>query len=133
MISPELLKMADEVTQGNASPLDTYIDLKEIEKTLKDCLESVKEQAITEAGDYPEKSFERKGAKVTKTMSRSFWDYKGVEEWNKQKKALKSIEESSQAAYKAAEKGQDLVEEGTVVQAAKYTPGGETITITLPK
>jgi hypothetical protein len=126
--------MADEVTQGNKNPLEVYVELKKIEKTLEMCLESVKPLAIREADTYTEKSFERFGVTITKSRAAGRWDYKGIDQWKKQNDKLLDIQKMAQDAFKLSEKGQTITDpDGVVVEAAKYTEGADIIVIKQPK
>lgn len=129
-----LLEITDEAIQGNKDPLEVYVELKKIEKTLEMCIESVKPQAIREADNYGEKSFERYGVTITKSRAAGRWDYKGIDQWSKQKEKLSLIEELAKQAYKLGEKGQTITDEdGVVVEPGKYTEGADIIVIKQPK
>ena len=130
----QILKIADEANQGNTNPLEAYVELKKIEKVLAECLESVKPQAIREADNYTEKSFERFGVTITKSRAAGRWDYKGIDQWTKAKNKLIEVEKMAQDAFKLSEKGQTITDpDGVVVEPAKYTEGADIIVIKQPK
>lgn len=130
MIVQEILKLADDAIQGIANPLEAYVELKKIEKILEQCLESVKPEACQDAYNYPEKSFDKYGVTITKSRAPGRWDYKGIDQWNDQKKKLTEIEQLAQAAFKLSSKGQTITDDdGVIVQPGKYTEGADTITI----
>lgn len=119
------------VLDGNESPLKAYIEFKKIEADLKEAIEAIKDQALEEASKYG-KSFSHDGVQVEIRSSAGKWNYKHVQEWNELSKKMDSLEEQLKHAYKAKA---SLVNEGTgeILMTAQYTPGKETIFVTLNK
>lgn len=128
----QILKIADDAQQGLCDPLTAYIELKRIEKILSDCLKLTQPLAVQEADKNPEKSFIVGDVKVEKRRSAGKWDYSGIEQWNRQKEAMKEIEELSKQAFQAQAKGRNLTitdMDGVIIQPASFIEGSDTIAI----
>lgn len=135
-IKNQLLALTCESIDGNANPLEIYIQLKEIEKTLADCIGSIQPQAIEEAySKYSEKSFDLLGATVEKKTASGKWQYNVSNEYEALKDKIKKLEEVYKLSYQSNLKGSTIVDEATgeIVPPAVYTPGKETISIILKK
>lgn len=128
----ELIKMADDANNGLQNALKVYIDLKRIEKTLSDCLESVKEGAIAEANKYPQKSFELNGAKIEKKKSASRYIYSNIPQWVRAKGVVTQLEALAKQSYEANKKGLSIIDsDGIIVPCPEFREGDDTIAITL--
>jgi beta-N-acetylglucosaminidase len=110
-----LSEAVEQVINGMADPLEVFAYLKEVEKHLAKCKEEIENDVFTEADRYGDKTFEHKGFKFTKTDGRATYDFKDIEQWNKQKEILKDIEEKSKAAAKN-NKITMVTEDGEVIQ-----------------
>ena len=110
-----LSEAVDQVINGMADPLEVFAYLKEVEKHLAKCKEEIENDVFAEADRYGDKTFEHKGFKFTKTDGRATYDFKDIEQWNKQKAILKDIEDKSKAAAKN-NKITMVTEDGEVVQ-----------------
>lgn len=128
----QILILADDAFQGNINPLEAYVRLKKIEKSLKAAIESVQPLAIEEAYEkYAEKNFSAYGATVEKKRAPGKWDYTGVRPWVKAKEELAKYEEMAKEAYKMSIRNQSVVDDNTgeVITPAVYTEGRDSITI----
>lgn len=125
-----LIEITDDAIQGNRSPLEVYIRLKDIEQTLKECLAALQPLAVDEANKWTEKSFTHFGARIDKKNTPGTWKFTNLDAWKTTKETLKSIEEKAKEAFKAYEKGLTISDnDGVVIEPAEYTPGKETLAI----
>jgi len=125
-----ILRISTAAIQGETDPLKAYIELKKIDVALQESIKALKELAIDESDKYPEKSFEMDGVIVSKSRAAGRWDYSEIEQWRKGKKELESIESLAKEAYKATEKGRNVIDgDGVVVQPAGYKEGANIIVI----
>lgn len=126
--------MAVKALQGEANPLEVYVELKKIDKALQEAIKSVQGDAISEASKYPNRTFEFNGAKIERKSSAGRWGFEHLKHWVSQKEALKSIEEAAKEAYKVGLKGTIMSDsDGVVIEPAEYVPGSETISVSIPK
>jgi len=124
----ELSEMTSDVVNGEVNPLETYIELKHIEKALKSALSTVQGYAIDEAEKYGEKSFKFCGAEVGVKNAAGRWNFKNLD-WYED---YQELQESAKQSFKLSLKSKQLIDdEGTVVQPAEYTEGKTTISIRL--
>ena len=110
-----LSEAVEQVINGMADPLEVFAYLKEVEKHLAKCKEEIENDVFAEADRYGDKTFEHKGFKFTKNDGRATYDFKDIEQWNRQKAILKDIEEKSKAAAKN-NKITMVTEDGEVIQ-----------------
>lgn len=122
--------MVNGVRDGHVDPLKAYIELKAFEKRFKDILSEVQDKAIDEARKYDQKCFKAFGAEITLRANAGTWNYKTSEAWVNKKNSLKEFEELMQAAFKAKQKGNTIVDEnGEVIDPAIYVPGADNISV----
>lgn len=127
-----LQDLNDAVLNGDKEALPTFIELKGVEKLLKQVLTGMQDAAIDEAERYGKGEHELNGAKFQVKNAAGRWDYKECKEWADKKDELGQIEEALKALYKARHFG-DLarVDDGEVMELPKYSQGKTTIAIKL--
>lgn len=126
-----VLDVVNAAENGYLDPLLAFTRLYRLHKLVTDAAEQIKALAVSEAQKYP-KTFQFHGCEIQNKSSAGRWDFKGVEEWNRQKATLASIEERYKQAFTLREKGMSLVTddgEELNVEGVKYTPGADTIAI----
>jgi hypothetical protein len=69
-------QMIESVKSGEANPLEVLHIFKSLEKAQERILKEIKDNILSEAGKYPEKTFEFHGAKLTKTEVGVTYDFK---------------------------------------------------------
>ena len=112
--------------QGNISPFDTYIGLKEVENALNDAINALKEAAMDEAIRYNGQQHRGYEIKVGSVGGRYSYDH--IPEYIQLKEQLKQMEGNYQDAFKQYEKGLQLVtDDGELIPAANYKPNAVSI------
>lgn len=91
-----LKQKTQQVIDGYLNPLEFYIELKKIEKQLKESFDIVQSLAIIEADKFNGKSFEFKGAIIEKKNGASTWNYENVNAFLQCKEKLNYIQKVSQ-------------------------------------
>lgn len=116
------------VQNGEASPLETLVLLKALEKASERIIKEIREHVITAAEKYPEKTFEFAGATLERSEVGVKYDYTGCGD---------TIYEQRQSAMDAAK---TLVDERTAFLRALKQPmtivdemTGEIVTIRPPE
>ena len=124
MINIDTIK--EDVEQGNVDALEAYIQLKSIEKELKESLSMVQEFALQEAEKYGPGEFEAFGASINVKNGAGRWNYKELPWFN----TYQLEQDAAKQAYKMGQKGQKLItEDGEVIIPAEFTPGKLTLSI----
>jgi hypothetical protein len=128
--------LADYAIQQEGGAIDAlaaYITLSRIEKMAADLKGQVKDQAMSEAAKWNEKTFNYFGVEVQKKAAAGRWDFKGLKDWQSAKANLSAIEERAKAAYQQATKfgATTVTADGEEVELPTYTAGGETLAIKL--
>jgi ribosomal protein L22 len=128
-----ITELAAKALQGEQSALSAYIELKQIEASLKQALEAVSEAAYQEADRYSEKTIKLHNAEVTKKSSAGRWDYSHIPQHNSAKERLKAIEEMAKQAAANAKRGTTVIdnETGEVIEPATYTDGKTILSVKL--
>jgi hypothetical protein len=134
-------EIADKANNGEVSALSAYIQLKRLEAETADAMALVKDQAIEEASRYGKGEHEVDGAVIQCRAGAGRWDYSSLgwyQAIDAKRKALaeqaKDHEEQAQAAQRAAERMQTIVDgDGVVIEPAVYVPGKDTVAISLKK
>lgn len=86
----------DEILEGNRNPIDVEIQLKSLEKVIKEIRENeqIKEAIQNEADKYSEKTFNFKGIEITKACKPTYnYSVCGHSEYNRLVKRKKELEE----------------------------------------
>lgn len=129
----EIDELQKQVMDGEVEALRAFIVLRQVEKHLKDAIDSIKDLAAEEAEGYGEKEFELEGCKVSVRNGAGRWSFKGLPDWEDHKARLKGIEDLHKQAYKMIGKGGVHTEDGEVVEPAQFTPGGTVVALVIPK
>ena len=124
MINIDTIKQ--DVEQGNIDALEAYVQLKSIEKEVKESISMVQEFALQEAEKYGPGKFDAFGAEINVKNGAGRWSYKELPWWN----TYQLEQDAAKQAYKMGQKGQKLVtEDGEVIIPAEFTPGKLTLSI----
>lgn len=120
---------AELILSGEQNPLEYEIMLKNLEETIKDIRKNsdVKSAISNEAYKYHEKTFEFKGAKITKTQ-RTAYDFASCEDstWEMLQSEKKRIDQEikdREAFLKAIKYGMEVadVNTGAIIKPANFT------------
>jgi hypothetical protein len=68
-------QIIESVRQGEANPIEVLVMFKAFEKAQERILNEIRENYITEANKYPEKSFEFNGTKIEKAELGTAYNY----------------------------------------------------------
>jgi len=133
-ITGTIISHIDSVEDGNADALQLFIELKRIEKTLAAAMKQIKDEAMTDAATYGEKTFEAFGAKVEMKSGGGRWNYKKIDSWTRLKDELEQIELVAKQASKMRDQGKAMIDgDGVIVEPAEFMPNAETIAISIIK
>ena len=133
-------KAINEVLSGARNPLELEIALKNVEETVKAIRanEEWKEAALDEAHNYPEKSFDFQGVKITKT-ARKTYNFSGCGDSSlasliEEETDLKSKVKLRKEFLKTLQPGMDVVDgnTGEILQPPTWT-ATESLTFSFPK
>ena len=131
-IKNRICQVVEQAEGGHLDPLHATIQLKSLEKVLKDGIAQIQPLAIDEALKHSDKEFDFHGAKVHVRSSATRYSFKHIKEWKEANKTLKDIEANAKESLKLKLKGQNMVSnDGEIIEAADFTPGKETIHIKL--
>lgn len=122
--------------EGTMQALEGYVQLKRLEAEVGAAIDMLKESAITAAAAYGKGEHEAFGAIIQCKAGAGRWDFKHLPWYTNLDMLMKSKQEMAKAAYNAQQKMQPLpvdLETGEQVEAANYTPGAETVSISLKK
>ena len=95
----QILEVAQKAIEGEISNLDAYLILYSISKKIDEAIELIKKSAIDEVEKIAEKDYTRNGFKVN-VLTKTTWNFKHIESWNKKKTELSDIEEKAKVAAK---------------------------------
>jgi len=119
----DLKELVQNIKEGLTEALPAYIDLKKSLDELQEALSEIQPLAISEAQNYPEKSFKLNGAIVEKRSTPAQWDYSQCEAYIHAKNRLSYIQKIAQAG------GGADTETGEVIDKAVKIEGKESIAI----
>jgi len=105
MRQQELAHFVDEVEKGDRSALIAYAHLKRTADEYLLAIKQIESNAMEEAHNFGEKSFETQGFKFEIRNGVKRFDYSSIDEWKAQRDALKETEERYKAAFIAKQKG----------------------------
>lgn len=127
----ELTRLYQTWEGGHIDALAAYIAFDRIAKAAADFRELLKDNALTEAEKWGEKTFSYMGVEVQKKAGPGRWDFKGVKAWAEAKANLSAIEERAKAAAEMYIKfgTQAVSEDGELIEGARYTAGRELLAI----
>lgn len=116
----DITQKVNQVLGGEISPLDTYIELKSLEKEIADALTQIKDVALLEAQQYNGSDY--KGFRIEVREGGGRYNYDHIEQWNNLKEQLKEIERMAQLSYKNQHSGYFMNElTGEIFEPARYT------------
>lgn len=99
------VEIAGLVSEGSVNALEAYVILKELESKTKLALEQIKDNALTEAGKYPEKSFKAFGANIeVRNGATTFKFCSAIQDYEDKLKQLK--EQSKLGEFADTDSGQ---------------------------
>lgn len=125
-------ELVSKAQEGIEYPLIAYIELKRLEKQIKDGLEALKEEAVKEAENYESKEFKLNGAKITVKNAAGIWDFSRVKQVTTAEATLKKYKQLAKDAAKASEENLVLQDEnGEIIQPAFYVEGQTTIAVSI--
>jgi hypothetical protein len=85
----------DLILSGDVDPLEVEVSLKGIEEAIKAIRNNaaVRHAVLAEAGMFPEKTFEKYGAQITKKLTPARYDYESCEDptWNELNKKVATL------------------------------------------
>lgn len=122
VVMDELTLRAQSVIDGEANPLDCWLELKEAESLIKDLQKSIQDRVEEEIDKYPKSRAEYAG-NVFSVVSRKNWSYKHSDLWRSINDRKTEIQNAMQQARRA---NMSLVDEetGEVIPPAEYTLSG---------
>ena len=116
----DITKIVEQVLGGEISPLDTYIELKTLEKEIADALTKIKDEALLEAQKYNGADY--KGFRIEVRDGGGRYNYEHIEQWNALKEQIKEVERMAQLSYKNQHSGYFMNElTGEIFEPARYT------------
>jgi hypothetical protein len=119
----------DYAIEGKMNAIESYVQLKTIEKVIKEAIDKVQELAIDEGLKYNQKSFVAYGATVEMKSAPSRWDYSKCMQVQHLSAKLKTMQELSQLAVNSKMYDED----GLQIEPATKIEGKQSIAITLGK
>jgi len=125
-----LYNLNEAVINGEKNPLEVYVELKGLEKLLKDVISAVQPDAIDEAEKYGKGEHDAYGAKFQVKNGAGRWSFKGNPEWVDAEAKKKAIEEQLKTLFKGGVVGVDE-STGEMIKGAEFTPGKTTIAVRL--
>jgi hypothetical protein len=128
--------IVEGVEGGSITPLKALVELRKTKDLIESALKQIEDYAIAELFNYDHKTTTVDGVKLELRSSAGRWDYSGVPYYESAKEALKRAEEKAKTAYSLVTKSGALPidgETGEVIAAAQYTPGKDTIFVSLVK
>ena len=131
-LNNEVAKVQTAVIEGEINPLDAFLFLKAIEDITAKAKAAISEFAMAEAQNFNGKQCEYKGTKIQVKAAAGKYDYAHIQRWAELKEEMKKLEEMAQSAYKSGSPA-FITPDGETLEAAKYTPGRDTIAISFGK
>jgi len=126
-----IFNLIEKGVSEEIDPLQSYIELKEFSNLIDAGLKDIQSKAVNEAYKHNAKTFKIYGAEVTVKSSAGRWDFSGIKEVSNFENDLKAIKEAHKEAYKMSLKGQEIVQDGVLIEPAKFTAGKDIINIKL--
>jgi hypothetical protein len=123
-----LLEVNEKGINGEINPLQTYIDLKAIENTLKDVMKGLYESAIDEAENYGKGEHTAFGAKFIVKNGPTRYDWSNVSDHVALKDQLKTIEKERKHLVG---QGEVYNADGELLEVPEVKPGGTILSIKL--
>lgn len=99
----KLDQILNECKEGFTDPLQLYIELKKLSKKVSECIGEVESMAIDECEKHPEKSFEYKGAKITKSSTAALYNWSDDKVYTEYNEKIKERQSQLKLAVKNKE------------------------------
>ena len=128
----QLTAVVESVEDGHTDAIDAYHHLTQLSKLAKECADQIRDQAITEAEKYGEKTFERQGLKVTVNSGRKSFDFKGCPSWIEVKDKLSERENRLKSNWEFAQKNPGAMAadaDGVEIELPKVSYSKQSLTI----
>lgn len=125
----DIAAIKDNAIEGKINAIEAYVQLKTLEKVIKEAIDKVQELAIDEGLKYNQKSFVAYGATVEMKSAPSRWDYSKCMQVQHLSAKLKTMQELSQLAVNSTMYDED----GLQIEPASKIEGKQSIAITLGK
>ncbi len=109
----EINKIVKDVEDGNLEALAAYAKLKGFEAAVKIALSEVFDNALNEADEQGEKTFNLHGYSFEKRNGRATYSFKHIPDYVEAESFLKEMKAKYTNALKLSEKGQVLIDENT--------------------
>lgn len=128
-------EMSSEVMDGNASALETFIELKRMSKLIDGIINDIKDEALSEAEAYGKGDSIINGAVVSVRAVGGRWKFDHISEWKNIEDKKKGIEQKYKTAFKNAENGLYNVSESTgeILELPSYSAGPDAIILKFVK
>lgn len=125
----DIATIKENAIEGKMNAIEAYVQLKTLEKVIKEAMDKVQELAIDEGLKYNQKSFVAYGATVEMKSAPSRWDYSKCMQVQHLSAKLKTMQELSQLAVNSKMYDED----GLLIEPASKIEGKQSIAITLNK
>ena len=125
----DIATIKENAIDGKMNAIEAYVQLKTLEKVIKEAIEKVQELAIDEGLKYNQKSFVAYGATVEMKSAPSRWDYSKCMQVQHLSAKLKTMQELAQLAVNSNMYDED----GLLIEPATKIEGKQSIAITLGK
>ncbi len=125
----DIAAIKDNAIEGKINAIEAYVQLKTLEKVIKEAIDKIQELAIDEGLKYNQKSFVAYGATVEMKSAPSRWDYSKCMQVQHLSAKLKTMQELSQLAVNSKMYDED----GLLIEPASKIEGKQSIAITLNK
>lgn len=133
IITERIQLLSEQIVNGEVTPLTAYRLLREWNDLTKELMDGIKESALAELREAGGK-YEDERMTVTVQNGAGRWDFSHIPAWNTLKEQIKLVEEDAKGAFKAWEKGKQVIDDqGEVIQPGNYKAAGETLTFKFKK
>ena len=133
-VENDLAQIVDSIENEQENPLEGYIMLKELYKTIDQCIKQIKDQVVDHIDKRCNKNEPYFGYMLD-VRSNANYSFKHIPEWVELNNKLKELEKDAKAALKSSERNIAAVREdtGEILQMAKCTYGASAIYLTKSK
>ncbi len=122
MREEEVSHLLTEVENGDREALKVYAELKQHRDLYDQAVKKIEPLAMSEAEQYPEKSFEHCGFVFEKRAGGVTYSYKEIPAWKVLKEELTKVEQQAKQAYLAKQKGiLNVTEDGEMIDLPSVT------------
>jgi hypothetical protein len=126
----DLAELKEQIENEQIDTLLFLGQLKRIENEVKELRQLALESALLEFEKYGEKTVKLGNYEFSKSQSGRH-SYKHSQEWLNLDISRKKLEKDMQMAYKYAQKGEQFVLDGVVIEPSEYKANKESISIKL--